>query len=331
MEIIVGKITEYNEFRNQVSDMVKINAATVFDYESDKGEKEARSYVYKLRQSKSAIEKKRKELGEDLVARKKMIDGEAKELIITVDGMIDVHMKPLEEKAEREAERKAKIDSAFRDINDLLHATVDVGSEQIEKRIAIGTAFDMSIFQERREEAENALSAIMKTLYERKNIALQQEQEAAERERQRIEQEAEIARLRDAEAERQRKDAEEQAERDRIANKERLQREADERARKAADEAAQAKIREAESAQRKAEEEAARVKRDAEAAEAKRIADAKAQADADAKRAADIEHRKKINNAILVSIMETGITEQQGKDIIKLIASGLVANLKITY
>ena len=103
MEIIVGQITEYNEFRNQVVDMVKINAATVFDYDSDKGEKEARSYVYKLRQSKAAIDKKRKELGEDLVSRKKLIDGEAKLLIETVEGMIDVHMKPLEEKAAREA------------------------------------------------------------------------------------------------------------------------------------------------------------------------------------------------------------------------------------
>ena len=330
-EIITGQITEYNEFRNQVAELVKTNAATVFDYESDKGEKEARSYIYKLRQSKSVIDKKRKELGEDLVARKKLIDGEAKVLISTVETMIDVHMKPLEEKAEREAERKAKIDSAFRDINDLLHATVDVGSEQIEKRIAIGTAFDMSVFQERREEAEDALSAIMKTLYERKSIALQQEQEAAERERQRIEQEAELARLREAEAERQRKEAEEQAERDRIANEERLQREADERARKAADEAAQAKIREAEAAQRKAEEEAARVKREAEAAEAKRIADEKAKADAEAKRAADIEHRKAINNAAKAALVAVGLAEEQAITVIRAIASGEVPNVTIRY
>jgi colicin import membrane protein len=332
MEIITGQIVEYNTYHNHLAELKKANDKAVFDYESKAGQEAAKKHIGLLNKSRIAVEKTRKKIKADVLKRSRAIDGEANIIKDAITAMIDVHQKPLDEITKREAERKAGIETYIKGIEIYeQEAESSFPSERIKEAYEKLSSFDISLLQEREEEGGELQQSILQKLATALDVATNRELAEAEAERLRIAQQAEIDRLNKEAAERAAQEAAAQEERDRIANEERLQREADERARKAADEAAQAKIREAEAAQRKAEEEAARVKREAEAADAKRIADAKAQADADTKRVTDIEHRKKINNAILVSIMETGITEQQGKDIIKLIASGLVANLKITY
>lgn len=342
-EIITGQIAEYNEFRNQVAELVKTNQATIFDYDTDKGEKEARSYIYKLRQSKSSIDKKRKELGEDLVSRKKLIDGEAKKLIETVETMIDVHMKPLEEKAAREFDRIVKLDELMQELHNFRNIPLHETSSCFANLINNFNNFIVDErFQERLSEAKEAQAKIAEFLINCHATAVEREAAEAEAERLRIEQQAELEALRKAQAERDAKDAAEKAEReriaaeekaqaDRIANEERIKREAEQEAQRKANEAAQAKIREAEEAQRIAEENSAKIKRDADAAEAKRIADAKAQADADAKRAADIEHRKTINNEAVACFVSEGFSDANAKNIVTLIAKGVIANITIKY
>jgi colicin import membrane protein len=339
-EIITGQIAEYNEFRNQVAELTKTNQATIFDYESDKGEKDARSYVYKLRQSKSAIDKKRKELCEDLIARKKLIDGNAKQLIEAVDTMIDVHMKPLEEKAEREAKRKASIDAAFVELNNFAHVTGN--SESIQKAIDDLIVYNMGVFQERREEAENLLSDIKKNLYIALDDVKYREAKEAEYERIRIEQQAELEALRKAQSERNAKDAADKAERERIANEERIAKEAAEKAQKAAESEAQRKIDEANQLRIKAELEAAKAKQDAidaenerkrqaDLAEQKRIQEEQEKIAAQLKREADIEHCKTINNAAVACFVSEGFSYADAKNIITLIAKGVIANITIKY
>lgn len=56
----LGDVNVFNEFRSSLSKLKIDNQAAVFDYESIKGNKEARSHIYKLRQTKSAVEKSRK-------------------------------------------------------------------------------------------------------------------------------------------------------------------------------------------------------------------------------------------------------------------------------
>jgi hypothetical protein len=339
-EIITGQIAEYNEFRNQVAELVKTNQAIIFDYETDKGEKDARSYVYKLRQSKSAIDKKRKELGEDLVARKRLIDGEAKQLIETVDNMIDVHMKPLEEKAEREAKRLAKIQEILNEIksfdiycNSRLFSSSDIqdASNKLQDLDVKGSQSN--------EIAKQALLSALSVAFDE---AKEREAAEAEAERLRIEQQAELEALRKAQAERDVKDAADKAERERIANEKRIAKEAIEKAQKVIEAEAQRKIDQANQLRIKAELEAAKAKQDAidaenerkrqaDLAEQKHIAEEQEKIAAQRKREADIEHRKTINNAAVACFVSEGFSDADAKNIVTLIAKSVIANIIIKY
>lgn len=87
--------------------------------------------------------------------------------------------------------------------------------------------------------------------------------------------------------------------------------------------------KEAEQARKEAE-----AKAQAEAEEAARRAkeEAEAKAKAEAERlAANRNHRAKINREALADIMAAGLTEEQGKNIIGLIAGGKIKHLTITY
>ncbi len=183
---------------------------------------------------------------------------------------------------------------------------------------------------------------------------------AAEREAQRIREAEERAR-REAEeaAAKARADAEAaaRAEREAIEAKARAEREAAERARIASEqaearakaEAEAAKLREQdaerrrveseERAKRDAQEAAERAERDRVAAveaerqraERQRIAEQEAAAKAQAEREANKEHMRRINREALAGIMAVGISEEQGKALIKAIASGAVPHVSVSY
>lgn len=56
----VTTIVAYDPFRAQLAQLKEGNAKAVFNYRDPIGNKEARSHVYKLRQTKSAVDKVRK-------------------------------------------------------------------------------------------------------------------------------------------------------------------------------------------------------------------------------------------------------------------------------
>jgi colicin import membrane protein len=195
--------------------------------------------------------------------------------------------------------------------------------------------------------------------------AARREQEDADRraaeakaEAERLAAEREAQRIREAE-ERARREAEEAAAKAR-ANAEAaalIEREAAARARIASEqaearakaEAEAAKLREQdaerrrveseERAKREAQEAAERAERDRVAAvEAERqraerqlIAEKEAAANAQAEREANKEHMRRINREALAGVVAAGISEEQGKALIKAIASGAVLHVSIAY
>jgi len=195
--------------------------------------------------------------------------------------------------------------------------------------------------------------------------AARREQEDADRraaeakaEAERLAAEREAQRIREAE-ERARREAEEAAAKARADAEAsaRAEREAAERARIASEqaearakaEAEASKLREQdaerrrveseERAKRDAQEAAERAERDRVAAveaerqraERQRIAEQEAAAKAQAEREANEEHMRRINREALAGIMAVGISEEQGKALIKAIASGAVPHVSISY
>jgi len=354
-------ISAYDEFRSQLTALQAGNEKAVFDYRDPKGNKEARSHVYKLRQTKAAIEKVRKQEKEVYLLKGRQVDSEAKEISAVVEQMIDVHEAPLKE-IEREEElrienHKSKI-AHIKSYLDPVH--LDMPASMINNYIHELEELEPSgEFEEFEQEAIIAYQASRLFLIEAHEKAALREKEQAE-----------LARLRKEAADREQKEREE-----------RIAREAADSARIAAEKAAEAerkriadeqerKDREAQAAIAKAEREKleaenARLRQEQQAkdaaakAEADKIAAAKkaeddkqAAIEAERQRAAseaaaqaaeaerrkeDLENQTRINNEMLDDFMslklieDAGITEAQIKAVITVIAKGLVRNVKINY
>jgi hypothetical protein len=229
-------LTPYNEVRAVIEQMKTENAAKVFDITTKPGEKAARSHIAKLRTVKADIDRKRVALKADALALGKRIDAVAKDLTAEVEGMIEVHQKPLDEAARKEAEAAAAI-------------AAEAARVEAEKQAAVQAELDKL----RREAAERA---------EADRKAAEAAERAAREER--IAKEAAAAERKKAEdaalAEARRKEAETQA----AINAER------EKTAKAQREAEQARREKAEAEAKLARE--AKAKADA---DAKRAADVK--------------------------------------------------------
>jgi len=98
-------IAVYNEFRAQLSELREANSKAVFDYEDEAGNKEARSHIFKLRKTKTAVDNARKTEKAASLAYGRRVDGEAKEIISEIEEMIEVHAAPIKEIEDREERR----------------------------------------------------------------------------------------------------------------------------------------------------------------------------------------------------------------------------------
>jgi len=178
--------------------------------------------------------------------------------------------------------------------------------EDADRRAAEREAQRIREAEERaRREAEEAAAKARADA----EAAARAEREAAERARIASEQaearakaEAEAAKLREQDAERRRVESEERAKRD-----------------------AQ------EAAERAERDRVAAVEAERQRAERQRIAEQEAAAKAQAEREANKEHMRRINREALAGIMAVGISEEQGKALIKAIASGAVQHVSISY
>lgn len=336
-----NQITEYDNFRGSIAELIKENELVAFDYESAKGEKEARSYIYKLRQTKTAVDATRKEIKTPALERCRLIDGEAKTIIETLEAMIEVHKKPLDEKAEREALRIAAIDAKIEELR-----SFQVGAGWTSKLYSEGLArlheFDFVGLAEREDEAREFHNSLIADFNKYLQSALTAEAEQAKLADEREAEKAELEILRKANTERLAKEQiviEEQrkVEADRLAKAEAAQ-----QALEAADKAHKLALEQAEAEKQRvikeAADKAAAVQREAELVERQRIAfeektkaDIAAQSEIERKRQANVNHQKTINNQVAQSLLECGITEDQAKAIVTSIAQGKIANLTINY
>ncbi len=354
MELLEAKsftVAAYQPFYAQLEELEKNNTAIAFDYESAKGNKEARSHVYKLRQSKAALEKTRKDEKAESLRIGKAIDSEAKDIEARIEAMILVHQVKLDEIEKREDDRIMKIKSRLGTLSDIHHGeTADTYRRHIttleqvkiddswqEFAVEASQAKDQAIAKHREllaaREKSDAEAAELEAL--RKAAAEREQRDRDEK----IAQEAAAKALREAEAK-------QQQERDAAAKaiaeaeaKAKAEREAAERRElqlKLDAENAERRRLEAEQKAKKdaidAQEKADREKQAAIEAERKRVAEAEAQvAREQAKREADTKHKASINRAALAAMVENGISEECAKVCIKLIASGKIPNIEINY
>jgi colicin import membrane protein len=345
-------VAEYQPFYAQLAELEANNAKLVFDYESKKGNKEARSHVNTLRLTKGALERTRKAAKEESLRVGRAIDAEAKEINARIEAMITVHQTKIDEIEEREQRRIAVIEACIENLRrhgesaktaENLAAEISVlevvviGDDYAEFKAAALEAKDARLRELRinhaalvKAEAEAAelarlrAEAAQRAQRERDEaIAKAAAERAAAEAAARAEAEAAKARRAIEEAELKAKQEREAAERRELELK--LQAEQAERRRV---EAEQKAIRDAEEAAARAEAEKQRA---IQAERDRQTALAKAEVEAQAKREANKAHRAKINNAALAAFVAGGISEECAKECIKLIATGSIPRIQITY
>lgn len=363
LEKEVSAVAEYRPFYAQLVELEQKNATLVFDYESAKGNKEARSHVHALRQTKGALERTRKEAKAESLRIGRAIDAEAAEINARIEAMIGVHQEALEAIEQREKQRVADLAERLANLRNTGAAAVD--SVDLSKAIVdlepLVIGADWEEFKPQALEAKDeVLQALRRRLAERVEFELREAElarlraEAAERERQereaaivraaeeraraeaaRAAQEAEVRAAAEREAAARRelelKLAAETAERRRIEAEQRAEQERVDAAARAERQEQEAKDR----AERQAKEAAAAAERQAAEAvrrEQERVAAEQAAAAAElARREANKAHKTRVNRAALTALVAGGLTEECAKQCITLIASGKVPAVSIAY
>lgn len=153
----MNELVKFDQVRADIAAYKKENLELEFDYEDPQGNKEARSHIYKLRQTKTKIADIHKMAKAEAMGICKLLDGEKRKLTADVDEMIDVHYKPVKEIEERVVKA----------------AAVKANEERLE---AIRIEAERTAERERREEELAAKEAAMKE----KEAGLVREQERLE-------------------------------------------------------------------------------------------------------------------------------------------------------
>ncbi len=318
--------------------------SVVPDLSTDKGRKAIASMARKVASTKTAFDAHGKELKEQYTVITNKIDADRKLFRDSCDALRDEIRKPLTEWEQAEADRIAKHQAVIRAIHSL-HGGNILNKESHEIK---GYIFDLenteidSSFEEFEQEAKIAKFETLEKL--RTALAAREKYE---------DDQAELQRLQREEAERQQRErdaaiAKQAAEQARIEaeNKAKAEREQSEKlARESAEREANlkaqkeaAELREAQLKQQAIEQaKQAEIKqKQAVEAERKRIEDEqaaqlKAQQEAEAARQANKEHKARICNEALAGLAEIGISEEQGKAIIRAIHAGSIPHVSIKF
>lgn len=336
MEILekpVSVVAQYTPFYAQLSQLEEDNAALAFDYESKKGNKEARSHINTLRLTKGALDRTRKAAKEESLRIGRSVDSEAKEIEARIEVMIRIHQTKIDEIEQRETDR---IDHLK---NKLAHLSqIHADSTAAQYRFHISTLESVVIDDTWQEFVTDAAKAKDAALTEHRRLLAERETrdaEAAELEKLRAESAARMQKEReDAIAQAATDRAKVQA--DQLAKAER---EASERRELELNLKAETAERRRVEAEQRAEKDARDAKERAEKAQAKAVQNekdlvasiAKAESDAQAKREANLAHKTKINRAALAAMVAGGLSEDCAKECIKLIVSGKIPAIQINY
>jgi hypothetical protein len=324
-----NQIKVYDEFRSQLSELKDLNRKLVFDYEDPDDNKAARSHVYKLRKTKSAIEQVRKQEKAESLAYGRTVDAEAKQITAEIDSMIDVHAKPLSEIDQREKDRIQKHKDHIEGMKKVSSQTVhpdgrNLTSKEYKNALDYLEEFDVSDMEEFIGEAAVVKDECIRLVRLRLEDRIKYEEEQKELERLRIA--AEESRRKERE-DQIRKEAEEKAKRDaeEKANKERDLAEKRELELKLQAEKAEKEKLEAEKRAEIAEKVAAeKAKREAEEADRKQKEETEA-------READYRHKAKINRSAKNAFIKGGLDEKSAEIAVKLIYNKKIPSITIYY
>lgn len=322
------------------------------DLKTKKGRDQIASLAFKVRKSKSALDALGKQLVDDLKEAPKKVDAERKRMRDTLDALADEVHFPLTEWEEAEAKRVHHHELAICSLQELGSdcTTADEYRAAIAELEAIKIDDSWEEFAVNAAKAKDAnLTGIRELLAKR--VAYEAEQaelaklRADAEARSKADHEAAIAAAAVAKAQAEEKERAEAAERkakqaiadaEAAANAERMaaeKREAD--LKLAAEQAENRRLqqeRQAEQDKKDAAEKAERDRQQAIENERKRQAAAEqAEREETERRERNKAHVGKINRAALAALMESGIDEETGKQIIKLIATGKVPNVVINY
>jgi len=355
-------IAAYDKFRAQLAELKQHNSSMVFDYSDDKGNKDARSHVYQLRKTKTAIDNARKNEKKSSLDYGRRVDSEAGEIISEVEEMIEVHAAPLKAIEEKEKSRKAAIEERFDEIVGIrqitLHAApIALIKDHIEdlKNLEPDDSFDEYMAEATREfkismqYLQDALTQAEKAESEKAELERLRKEQVARDQKEREERIAEDARVAaEQKAELKIKAAEQKAKDDIIAAEDKAERIELEK-QEAIEREAIAK-REAENAKKEAVEREKQAKKEAVILEARRVEEKKqAVIDAEArvkreaeekakcvrleteKRERNKKRRAKVHNDAVDGLVANGIDGEIAKEVITIIAKKIIDNVYISY
>lgn len=286
--------------------------AAQYEITTDKGRKALASVAYKVAKSKTFLDDLGKEMVEDWKAAAKKVDADRKLIRDSLDALKEEVRKPLTDWENAEKERVASREARITEIR-AFKAAIYNSTADVKNALDALNALAQFDWMEFADTAQEAAAASLVALQEKLQSLLQAEAERAELEKLRLE----------------------TAVREQKEREERIAREAAEAATKAAEAAAKIAADKAEALRLEAVAQADRARRDAELAvqrEREKIdAEKKAAEAAEQKRAADIEHRKKINNEALQAFIACGLSEDAAKKAVLAIANGSIPNINIKY
>ena len=323
------------------------------DPTTEAGRDAIKSLAYKVSRSKTALDQAGKDVQADAKRVVDVVNAGRREIVARLDALRDEVRKPVNDYEAREKARVDDLRGRIADIQQLSAKVEGAPLDVLRQYLADLEPQRTHDFQEFQSQADFEITRTEQVI--RAAITLAEKAEAdrveaerleaiaAEEERKRIEQEriAREKRIAEEAAEQARIAAERKAENDRIeaeravqAERDRMQREvelaaqrereAEQRLKDEQARAEQAKI----AAEKKAEEDRlAAIERERARVEAERLAEERARK----KREADLEHKRCINRTAVAALVEGGLTTEQAETVIKLIASGHVPAVSISY
>lgn len=329
----------HNTLSSFISAAREAVSGEVPDTSNRKGRERIASLAAQVSRSKTAVEKPGREYLKRIKELPKAIEAELREFVQQMDALRDEVRAPLDAweaeqaRIQRELEeREASIEAAIKRLHLACVTKPEDNSEALTRYLqALEDEYRATDYGNRADEAQAVYQASRESLqtalarqqqYEAEQAELaelrrkQAETEQREREREIAEQAAQQAR----------QEAEQRAEDERIAAANKV-REAEEAARRAEDE----RLRQQEENARQLREAEERAELAAETARQEQAAEQQRIADEEARRKADNEHRLRILTAAKVAIMDTGITEDQARAVVRLIAQGKVPNVTVSY
>lgn len=213
-----ANLAVFKPFEAQITALEEENNSVVFDYHTKKGQEEARSHIHKIRKSRAAVEKKRKEIKADILEAGRLVDERATQIKDKLEEMIQVHLIPVEEAEAFEKQRIEKLEKRIDAIGGMTD-TVGCSALEIKNRIEELEATQFS----KEEFGELEIKALtQKKLALDKLQVLYDAQDRAEK------QEAELEKLREQQRQREEKERKEREDREKKEAEERRQREAEE-------------------------------------------------------------------------------------------------------